>query len=84
MQGWIAAAREARGEISRLVLSGREQLILEGHSGLFSYDTKRIRIRTGEGMIEVTGQDLVIEYFGLRDLMIRGTIEGLRMEGEMG
>lgn len=84
MQGWIAAARETGGGLSRLVLSGREQLIVEGHSGLFSYETKCIRIRTRDGLITVSGKDLIIEYFGLQDLMIRGQVEAIGLSREEG
>ncbi|MBQ6804153.1 MAG: YabP/YqfC family sporulation protein [Clostridia bacterium] len=64
----------------RIILSGGEELLLEQHGGLFSYDSKCIRIRTGAGLLTVEGEKLVIEYFGVQDLMIRGKIHALRMD----
>lgn len=68
-------------ERPRVVLAGREEALIEQHTGLFSYDTRCIRVRTKRGLITVTGQNLVIAYFGLKDLLIRGEVAGVTMEG---
>ena len=66
----------------RIVMTGREELLLEGHEGLFSYETGRIRIRTKAGLLCVTGKDLTIDYFGVQDLLIRGRVDGASFPGE--
>ena len=80
MQGKIFLPPEIRRDVPRIILSGGEELLLEQHGGLFSYDSKCIRIRTGAGLLTVEGEKLVIEYFGVQDLMIRGKIHALRMD----
>ena len=66
----------------RVVIFGREEVLVEGHGGLFSYETACIRIRAGEGMLTVTGEGLVIAFFGAEDLLIRGRVDGVSMGGE--
>lgn len=80
MHGKIFLPPEIRKDAPRIILSGGEELLLEQHGGLFSYDSKCIRIRTGAGLLTVEGEKLVIDYFGVQDLMIRGKIQALRMD----
>lgn len=69
---------------TRIVMTGREELLLEGHAGLFSYETGCIRVRTGAGLLQVTGRDLTIDYFGTQDLLIRGRLDGAEYSGDEG
>lgn len=64
----------------RIVLTGREKLLLEQHHGLYSYETNRIRVRTRQGIVTVTGNGLVISFFGTEDLQIEGEITGIALE----
>lgn len=80
MRGKSFAPPEARSETPRVVITGREEVLIEQHAGLFSYETKCIRVRTKAGLLAVTGKDLVISYFGMQDLLIRGRISGVQMD----
>lgn len=66
----------------RMILTGGEEVLIEQHAGLISYESRCIRIRTGAGAVTVQGEALVIAYFGLQDLLIRGKIHQLLLEGE--
>ena len=66
----------------RAVLSGTRELLIERHQGLFSYETKCIRVRLPNGILTVKGSDLVIAYFGVEDLQIQGKIESIAMDGD--
>lgn len=81
MNEWIAAGVKQSAQ-PRVTLNGRGEVLVEGHTGLFSYDTARVRIRTPLGILEIRGQDLVIGYFGAEDLMVRGRVDGVGIEGE--
>lgn len=72
---------EAR-DLPRLILTGREEALIEGHCGLFSYETTCIRVRTEQGIWTVTGEKLLIVYFGAHDLKIRGRVDGVTIHGE--
>ena len=66
----------------RVVITGREDVLLEGHRGLFSYETGRIRVRTREGLLTVTGENMTIDYFGAEDLLIRGRVTNVEYSGD--
>lgn len=83
MQAFQIPNGAIRTDQPRIVLSGREELIIQRHTGLFSYETKCIRIRTKGGLVTVTGENLVIEYFGLEDLLIRGRVDTIGVDGQM-
>lgn len=74
----IAPAHVA-GDAPRAVLTGRDEVLIEGHTGLFSYETKCIRVRTKAGLWTVTGEGLTIDFFGAQDLLIRGKVAGLAL-----
>lgn len=73
---------EAAGASPRVVINGRGEVLVAGHTGLYSYDTGRIRARTEWGILTVEGQQLVISYFGAQDMSIRGRVDQVRLEGE--
>jgi len=80
MQGLDRMAPEGNTERPRVVLYGREEVLIEKHAGLFSYETKCIRIRTKMGLLAVTGEELVISFFGMQDLLIRGKVSGVMLD----
>lgn len=82
MHGFSLAPREVQSRQPRIVLSGREEVLIEQHAGLFSYDTGCIRIRTKAGMVTVAGENLVISFFGIQDVLIRGKVESIAMDGQ--
>ncbi|NLD84037.1 MAG: sporulation protein [Clostridiales bacterium] len=82
MREGAVAPRQVWSDTPRLVLTGREELLIEQHTGLFSYETACVRIRTPIGLCTVTGKDLVIQYFGAEDLLIRGRIDTVAVSGE--
>jgi len=77
----IAPPEVGRGA-ARIILTGREEVVIEGHKGLFSYETKCIRIRSRSGLVTVSGQELVIDHLGVQDLLIHGRVEDVAVSGE--
>ena len=73
------APPEVAGDAARIILTGREEVLLEGHGGLFSYETKAVRVRTKSGLITVSGDQLVIDHFGPWDMLIRGRVDGVQI-----
>ena len=64
----------------RAVVTGWEEVLIEQHTGLFSYETSCIRVRTRAGILSVCGENMVISYFGTQDLLIRGKVTGLSLQ----
>lgn len=81
MQGFSFAPLEVRSDNPRVVLSGQEEALIEQHRGLFSYETGCVRVRVKDGILAVTGEKLVIAHFGAQDLLIRGKISVVALEG---
>ena len=77
------APEEVRRDTPRIILTGREEVLVEQHGGLFSYESRCIRLRTRMGLLTVTGEGLVISHFGAHDALIRGRVDGLRVDGDM-
>ncbi len=77
----IVPREGAEGE-SRALWTGRREVIIEGHRGLFSYETRCIRVRCRDGLWTVTGDGLYIDHFGPEDLLIRGSVRAVALEGE--
>ena len=67
---------------ARVILTGREEVVIEGHKGLFSYETKCIRIRSKAVLVTVSGQDLIIDHLGVQDLLIQGKVEDVALGEE--
>lgn len=80
MRGLSFAPPEVCGNAPRVVLSGWEEALIEQHTGLFSYETRCVRVRTRKGLITVTGENLVIAYFGVQDVLIQGIIQGVSLD----
>ena len=78
------APPEVRGSAPRLTLTGREEVLIEGHRGLISYETENIRVRSGMGLISVSGKHLTIVYFGTQDLLILGRVQDVSISEEGG
>ena len=76
------APQEMAERESRALWTGRREVIIEGHRGLFSYETRCIRVRCRQGLWTVTGEGLFIDHFGPEDLMIRGSVHAVALEGE--
>lgn len=76
------APQEMAERESRALWTGRREVIIEGHGGLFSYETRCIRVRCKQGLWTVTGEGLFIDHFGPEDLLIRGSVHAVALEGE--
>lgn len=76
------APPEVRGGMPRLVLTGREEVLIEGHRGLLSYETDCVRVRSGMGLVTVAGTGLTIGFFGTEDLLIRGRVQNISVSEE--
>ena len=71
---------EAVSDVSRIILTGEDRLLIERHKGLFSYDSQCIRLRIGRKILSILGEQLVIHRFGTDEICIRGTIRSLEFE----
>ena len=61
---------------------GKDRVLVEQHRGIHSYGTECIRIGATYGVLVVEGADLRLCCMSRSQLVIRGRILGLRMEGD--
>ncbi len=73
---------EGNSKETRAVVTGRKEVLIEGHSGLFSYETACIRVRSKIGIWTVAGKNLIIEYFGTEDVLIKGVVNSIMIDGD--
>ena len=59
---------------------GMDRVLVEQHRGIVSYGTESIRIGTDYGFLVVEGQELRLCCMSRQNLVVRGTILGLKME----
>lgn len=62
-------------------LYGSERLLVERHRGILSYGTECIRIGASCGVLVVEGEGLRLCCMSRSQLVIRGRLLGIRLEG---
>ena len=57
-------------------------MTIEGHTGLFSYETEKTRVRTPKGTVTILGEGMILSFFGAQDLAVRGRVHQILLDGE--
>jgi sporulation protein YqfC len=63
--------------IPKLTMLGAGDLIIENYKGIIEYDSCRIRVNTGIGIIRIVGDKLIIREITSEDIMVSGEIASL-------
>ncbi len=61
-------------DISRMVILGREDIVIENHKGIIDYSEERISINTGIGTIVINGNHLIIKSIVQEEIVLKGNI----------
>ena len=61
-------------------LAGNRRVLIENHRGVREYSRERIGVKVKSGLVVVCGQGLELSRMTRELLVIRGTIEGIRLE----
>lgn len=75
---------EVKDTKSRVVILGRQEILVEQHRGLISYETDNIRFRVKGGQTAILGKNLVITSFGAFDARVQGEICQVQLTEEEG
>jgi len=65
---------EAVRDTPRFVLTGRNQLLIEGHKGLLHCEDESISVHIPKGTLMINGTHLSIASLGTQDMIICGNI----------
>ncbi len=71
---------ETEGNICKLTMVGRSDLLIENHTGIFQYANQSIKLHTQDGMLCITGNDLALMELGMERAYVRGRINGCVFE----
>jgi sporulation protein YqfC len=66
--------------ISRLIVLGREEILIENHGGIIDYSSERIRISSKPGSVMIDGSGLLIRSIGSERIHIEGNILAILFE----
>lgn len=61
---------------------GQDRVLVEEHRGILSYGTEMIRIGATYGSLIVEGEDLRLCCMSRSQLVIRGKLRAVKMEGD--
>ncbi|AFS78826.1 sporulation protein YqfC [Gottschalkia acidurici 9a] len=61
--------------LPKITMVGRIQLYIENHKGIIEYSTERIRVNTSEGILKITGKNMIIKNIVTEEMVISGDIE---------
>ncbi len=67
-------------DLPRLVLTGRQRLLIENHRGIREYAKDLIRLGTPAGKLKITGADLEILVIDQEQVEIEGRIDHIEWE----
>lgn len=62
---------DALFDSARVTMTGRTSVMIEGQHGVVELGAERIRLKTGGGVLSVTGEGLHLEELSLDAAMIR-------------
>ncbi len=65
-----------------LLLSGQEELTVQGCRGIHAYEKELISLRVGKSVLHIAGDRLLCVAFGAGSVTVRGQIRELRFEKE--
>lgn len=61
----------------RIVLSGRERLLVERHRGIIGYSQDKLTVQLDNGYLSISGQGLQINEYSNQDLCVTGLIQSM-------
>lgn len=65
---------------SKMVLLGNSEFTIENFKGIIEYETDKIKIKSGTGVVTVIGEGLTINELGDEELFVKGKIKNIEIE----
>ena len=66
----------------KLSMTGNKEVFIENYRGIAEYAESSILIQTKTGLLQLTGEKLLIEYYTNEDMKISGNITNIRFGKE--
>lgn len=80
VSGVLDLPQDTVQNLTRTTVIGDVQLLLENHEGILEYTGERVRIKTSQGELIVTGKGLRIGSVFREEIAIDGRLEGVEFK----
>ncbi len=71
---------ETSGAAPKCTLLGRSDLLVENHGGVLQYGPDCIRLYTSEGVLAISGEELLLSELGKERAYVEGRVQGITYE----
>ena len=68
--------------LAKIVILGTQECLIENYKGIIQYENEKIRLKTISGIVMVEGDKLHINEIGEGEMIIKGSICRLELEGD--
>ncbi|TJY43425.1 sporulation protein YqfC [Cohnella pontilimi] len=83
LRKWTAAILDLPQDVAldlpRVTMIGGLQVTVENHRGVLHFSPKTLRLAMDRGVMEVTGDNLVIRNIGAEEVFVEGQIFGVTL-----
>ncbi|QMV40431.1 sporulation protein YqfC [Cohnella cholangitidis] len=69
-------------DLPRITMIGGLQVTVENHRGILHFSPDVLRLAMDNGIMEVTGQDLIIRNIGAEEVFVEGKIMGVQLHAK--
>lgn len=76
--------KEVTGTVPLITLTGAEEVRVEQHRGLLSYQLDKVVFRTAAGLLTISGSTLRFSRYSAMEATLTGHISGIEMEETAG
>lgn len=67
--------------LPRIQISGLEEIIIENHRGIISFESECVEVDSSVGKIRITGSNLEILFMGSATIIVGGKFKGVEYKG---
>ncbi|MCL2356953.1 MAG: YabP/YqfC family sporulation protein [Defluviitaleaceae bacterium] len=75
--GFFSLPKEVALDLPLLTATGRGELSIENYRNLLEFSAEKIRIRTRDGVVVVTGEGLALGQITTENVIVKGKISGV-------
>ncbi len=75
---------EASGQLPRIILAGGRRAMIENHTGVVAFTEDCIRLMTRQGVLTITGANLLLSEVRPDALTVRGDIQAVQLPAPKG
>lgn len=80
--GKLNVPKEVALDIPKITIIGNEEITIENHKGIKTFDEDKIRVKTNIGIIKIEGKSFEISYIGGDTITISGVFKSIFYEGK--